>query len=164
MRISAAIFTMIALTSCGGLPELDRPARGFDPVLQGYMTDFYAETDAHGLYPGHDIWSAKFGDPNAGKEDGSFVGLCTIQTAVRDNGMGPTYPTFRTIVIISDMDPLFTKTVMYHELGHCAYDLEHVDDPDAMMYPIAQVPADEAELHQLTVDMLDTVPKARHRR
>lgn len=147
------IFLCILVLSTCGRAEFDRPANTVDPRLKPYMDKFYADAANYGLTPGQAVWSLTFDQPS----NEEWIGECTIKTYEHNTILGTTETIFRTIVIVPDMDPLLTQVVVNHEMGHCAYGLPHSDNEGTLMYPIVPNITNESELHQLTIEMFDTV-------
>lgn len=157
-----AILAVFAAWSIGcGRAEPYEPDRGVDLQLQEIMADFYAAADAYGLTSGYKIWSAKVGPI----ENEEWIGVCDrLTVAYTDNGgFTKDWTTYRMITIVPDLDPLYLKVVFAHEMGHCAYNLPHVDDPTALMHPYIPEIRDEYGLRVLITKMFDSVSKRFHK-
>jgi hypothetical protein len=121
----AALFisSIVALQLAYGPPD-----RYMDPALKPYYDRFMADARYLGLEPGNDVLRVEIDK----MDEPDWVGVCI--TSVRWVGFTPQI--IRTIKIggMYDNDVLMTA-IMYHELGHCVYGLDHTNNPDDLMYP-----------------------------
>ena len=134
--VAAAMWSIIAFAE-------PIPDPKFDPQLQPLITSFIADAKAFGLRPGNLIWGASFGD----LEHKNWAGQC--ETWSLDDG-------FFYMITINPLiknDPLVLKLVMYHELGHCIYLLNHSPNPKDIMYKQAHRPLSEQELKTALKDL-----------
>jgi hypothetical protein len=105
---------------------------GIDPELQPFVDDFMRDCEARRTDCAKRmdrIKSIKLVDmPDLDKsDDEAVIGLCYDR------------PFTRRIEIskdIMDKPNLYIKVLMYHEIGHCAYGLDHETVPDAIMSPV----------------------------
>lgn len=139
-RIALCLSTL-SLAACGGLlpsqgPKVDdqaRPNLPGDADVSSIVDEFYSKADSlkHALT--HDTREIKFVDSLASQGD-SVIGVCITYT----QGDVEVYRELELLSSFWSTASLQSRhTLLFHELGHCALDLNHVPEGSgAIMEPI----------------------------
>jgi hypothetical protein len=127
------LLTLAILSPTASLADvLEPPPPGIDLQLQSLVGDFYGDARRMGLRPGNEVSSIRVGVTS--KQE--WIGECLTWTT-QDGTI-----TQHTITISPDIvyEPLVLKLVLYHEMGHCVYDMPHSRHPGSIMYERAHRP------------------------
>lgn len=148
----SAIF--IAMT-CKQMNEPE-PNHYIDPRLQSYYDSFLKDAEKAGLKPGHDIAVLDIGSIDEKEMGPNVIGACW-KKALWHHGM------VHRVYIIRIIDEFSPEAVMkgliYHELGHCVYDLPHDKDIRELMYWEIQWDLSDEERDQQIARMFMTIKR-----
>lgn len=112
MRIILILFTI--LWGCKRPDETQIIEREIDTRLEHIVNDFFDQAKSHGVTTG--FWP-------------SVKEVIMIDKIDDDKTVGVCYPNFiRRIEILEGMEPLSEQSTVWHELGHCVYELDHHED------------------------------------
>lgn len=124
------ILLIILLSGCGkGLaPTVQEKAPEFVPYAEAFIQE--------GLERGKDVRALVdgvrmlFGNPEEYGSSPEYIGVCFFHSLF----------TVRTIYIRQSdwehyTDERFRKIIIFHELGHCALNLEHENNTESLMFP-----------------------------
>lgn len=128
MRVLLLVAFML-LTACG-------VNRHVDPELQPLLDEYLAKAPNPGRIIS--LRSLKMVDEEVMKEDG-IAGRCDeAKTGVGNSVTGwlITGKVFDIWVSRKNYGSAIWRSTVFHELGHCLHKLEHVEDRDAIMFPI----------------------------
>lgn len=121
MKHITALF-LLACIGCGSEPDI---APSLKSILDLYLQN--APTNGHF----EELTKVKFGNPGTSAEGVSLVGACEVSGSKKIGGKS--YFQKREIIVRDlPITPSFEAAVL-HELAHCLHDLEHVEDPKALM-------------------------------
>jgi len=122
----------------------DRPSVDQDEALIEITDQFYADAERYGKSTDRSLDSISFVNGFKNQKERT-VGLCS--TFNYDNGALAR----KTITILAsywkDATPLCKQSLMYHELGHCALDLDHTADTAKSIMRPSVFCDDYAETH-----------------
>lgn len=119
------IFMVIVLTACGAAePPVNERSPQTGPhiensILNGLVMEFLGQATEHGISHGH------------------YTELSTIDFSneMRPNVLGTCYTSGRTrwIELLGSLTGNRLRTTLWHELGHCVYDMDHTTDNGQIM-------------------------------
>lgn len=129
------ILAFLLLVSCGQ-DDYDRApdGEGWDDDLRAYTEQFVSDAEKYGITPGltgHVITMRKNSDvlKKLSKDFGyPLAGICLVYKSESDRKM-KSY-----IYILEGKSGSFTRFALYHELTHCAYELDHFGEPGDIAY------------------------------
>jgi hypothetical protein len=143
MRLNDYILILAVLTtyncSSNREPDVDIRYGGsdsdvvIDEELRPYVGAYLSLMDDANITPDCPLTvpSIGFGDVTRGEENSTTVGLCTIHSLVGFEIWGEVLVRREYWDMMSDV---VRRWLIYHELTHCYYQMDHVDNPDAIMY------------------------------
>ena len=146
VRLTVSFITVLALClvvgACGNRTADDvglrftpvttqRPDHLVEPALQPLVDSYLVDLTASGLIPRYDTQRVEFGDT-----DPNSLGFCQLLGVV--DSRGNITDSWRVIVIDKTLNPTsaVTRAVVYHELTHCSFGINHSKTPGTAMYPI----------------------------
>jgi hypothetical protein len=153
-------FTMMAVVvlslSCVKDEPL-MPPRGVDPAAAVYVDAFKKFAAEAGLPKGYKLWGVNFGRLGADNR----LGECSLYIGRNDKIVGSVEidPQMKGVEAPEDM--LLLRAIVYHELGHCIYNMPHTDSAKDLMFPEVTYAETEEELHAQLLAMFDAVKKKR---
>lgn len=134
----------------------ETPTKYIDPQLQPIVDEFFQDAKARNLVIGNkykDLSRIELGNASEYAKNGeAFVGVCVIGEV----SVGFQIQKFRHIMVDNSalkMGKHIVKSILYHELFHCVWDVGHSEDKFDLMYPYTYL-SDEATETTWTI-MLD---------
>lgn len=123
------VLLILLMSACGS--RTGRPSYFIDPTLKPFFDSFHYDMYAANLVPIGHVQRLEFGVTPTGT-----VGICTYttQTDKYFDGTSEETDNWGTIKIVTDLDPVILKVIVYHEMAHCEYRVDHAVD-DSIMSP-----------------------------
>lgn len=132
------------------------PDRFIDARLQGYYDSFLRDAKQAGLKPGHEITRLDIGPIDEKELGPNVIGVCYKTPHLKGGKIYMSYAIRVAMVFYSE--PVM-KGLMYHELAHCVYDLDHSPDRDDIMYWEIQWEVTAEQRDQQIIRMFQRIKK-----
>jgi len=131
----ALLVTLSLLVGCGASPMYDapKPRRYVHADFKPYLEEFQNIMRSAGKHDGdirslnHFIWVDQFKDPST-----PVVGQCQ---SLEYSGTFYKKRMWNIEILKREYSPNQLRELLFHELGHCIYKLDHRDDKLAIMNP-----------------------------
>lgn len=125
---------LFIVISCGTLCTLktsfEMPNMYMDGEFKPYLDEYKKELSDHNIRPLHKVFSFELVDFIQEDEYSAIIGQCTtVDVPVLDWITGKEIEIFhyRKIIVLREYlnKPYKFKWILWHELGHCVFDLDH---------------------------------------